>query len=245
MSNNHRRGLLCLTAIVAVGAITGCGSGSSASTAPGAVGGDGSSSATAAAQSTAVAAGTSVDSLSCDMFTKESLDAAVAAQLPGATVLTVTQTLKEAGRLDCEASFPPASEGAMGIAFSIQDGYFDTSGYMPASRRPDAVAAFQAERQTLASKTYASDAPYVETLFDAPDFGADAYFRDTVYALSDGHDGGISTELVFLRANLPFFVQVKFRRAGTTAVGDVFTQIDARHALVTSVANALLATIGP
>lgn len=254
ISNGAIRRRWCFAAVMSAALVAGCGSdtaaprpGTTATSVEGtSLPSEGAPSTPAGAGQTpgATATGQSADALSCDRFTKEALAASVAPQLPGATILEVVTTLQGGGRLDCRASFPPATQGAMGIDFTIQDGYYANGGYVSANSRPDVVLDFQSERARRAAKTYAPDAPYFDTLYDAPDFGTDAYYQDTVYRQNGGSDGGVRTKLILVRQTLPFVVEVTVHRGPTTAAGDLFTQPDARHQLVSAVTKTVLAVIG-
>lgn len=237
------RGVRLCAAAGALIAMSGCGS----SAAKPAAAGTATTTVRAGSPSTSAAAalggGKSADSLKCDVLTKEAITASLQAELPGAAVANLTQTKQGAGQLECDATFPPATEGALGITIAIMDGYYDSSGYVPASSRPTVLAAFTAERQKRAAKTFAADAPYVDTVSDAPDLGPDAYFLDTVYRQNGTQDGGVRVEVLVVRATLPFVVVVTVGR-GPSSAADAFTKPDARHALAESVTKAVLAAIG-
>ncbi len=235
-------------ALVAAAFVAGCGSDKAAPQSGGTTATASQPSATLSSATTVAGqpsvdppSGQSADMLSCDLFTKETLAASVAAHLPDATILEVKTTGQGAGRLDCNASFPPAVEGAMGIEFTIQDGYYANGGYVSSNSRPSVIVDFTEERDRRAAKTYGPDDPYVDTLHDAPEFGADAYYLDTVYG--DTGEGGVKTKLIVVRQTLPFVIEASINRGPTTAAGDLFTQPDARHALIAAVMNTLLAAI--
>jgi len=234
----------CIAAIAVTALGAGCASGSSAPK-PGATTlPQGSSASTPVDQtSSASQPGRSVDELTCEMFSKEALTASVNPALGSAEVQEVRTKLQEAGRLDCFGSFPPAVQGAMGIEFSVQDGYYNSGGFVTADTRPTVLADFQAERDKRAAKTFPADAPYVDTLFDAPEFGPDAYFLDTIYRENGGSDGGVRTELIVVRDTMPFVVVASITRGPTTEDGDLFTEPDARHELLASIANTLIGVI--
>ncbi|MGB9376437.1 MAG: hypothetical protein WCB04_02885, partial [Mycobacteriales bacterium] len=153
--------------------------------------------------------------------------------LPGKVVTKVEVNQQGAGVLECTAPFPPAVDGAGTVDFTIMDGYYDTSGYVSANARDDVLKDFNEEKQRRAAKSFPPGSPYIDKLFDAAEFGPDAYYHDSLYAdTGDGKAGAIRTELIVVRQTLPFVVVVKIDRGDTSMHDDDFTKPDFRHAAV-------------
>lgn len=202
-----------------------------------------------AASSSAAAKDVSVDSLTCDAFPSADLDAALGTVAAGRTLVEVKVKEQGGGRLDCEAFYPPQSSAApasevSGVSISVMDGYYDEGGYVPASARDRVQADFLKEKERRAGETFATDAPYRDVLTEAPDFGADSYYQDTLYRDSaDGQAGAIRSELFVLREKLPFVVVVNITRPNTKAQGDEFSMAEFRHTAVAELTKVVITKV--